>query len=81
MKLVYVEWSDSYGCGSLWQTLEDVDPGVIVCKSVGWLIADNKTHITLVPHIHIGTEISEAQGCGDMTIPKTSILKRKNLSI
>lgn len=86
MKLEYIEWSDSVGCGADWTTLEDLkEMQESVCRSVGWVVADTANHIVIVPHIHDGQSYGEAlyspkQGCGEMTIPKKSIQRREKLS-
>ena len=84
-KLVYVEWEDSFGCSASWCDLEntaapeDIEPQL--AKSVGWLCRENASSITIIPHISDESEYAKAQGCGDMTIPKSAIRKRRVLSI
>lgn len=76
MKLVLVEWIDSYGCGTNWETVDDmmaITPHY--CKSVGWIVKETDEMILVVPHISpdngdIGAKLS---GCGDMAIPVCSI--------
>ena len=45
------------------------------CKSVGWLLAENKECVILVPHIAGDKCDAVLQGCGDLTIPADSITK------
>ena len=40
MRLVLIEWLDSYGCSSQWQDLQGASPAPLTCKSVGWLVHD-----------------------------------------
>lgn len=73
MKLVIIEWLDSFGCSSSWQELtDDCQPKPMTCKSVGWLFRDEPTFKVIVPHI---AESEVPQGCGDMTIPECCITK------
>lgn len=75
MRLVLVEWLDSFGCSSDWQELaDDYHPKPVVCKSVGWLFSDGPECAVIVPHITISTQDTTQQGCGDMTIPTKCIL-------
>ena len=77
MPLVLVEWVDSHS-GRGWKDLTELDSitEALFCKSVGWLRMKTKDIITIVPHI-AGEQSTELvlQGCGDMTIPRKSILK------
>jgi hypothetical protein len=52
MKLVLVEWLDSYA-GKGWQTVDQIGRAAepLYCRSVGWLITENKTCKIIVPHI------------------------------
>lgn len=77
MKLVLVEWLDSHA-GRGWQDeakLREV-ARPLYCRSVGWLVAENKDCKVLVPHI-AGEKNGDIllQGCGDLTIPAASITK------
>ena len=74
MRLVLIEWLDSYGCGSNWEPCEDVTPPSLRCRSVGWLIADTAEYKTVVPHLN-----SVEHGCGDMTIPSCAVLNIRDL--
>ena len=75
-KLVLIEWIDSYGCSSVWSDLSNCNPAPMICKSVGWLIHDDKKCKVVVPHLsqsdHPNTN---QQGCGDMTIPTSAVLR------
>ena len=76
MKLVLVEWVDSHA-GRGWQDFERLR-GVarpLYCKSVGWLVAENKDCKVLAPHIAGEKDGEVLQGCGDLTIPAASITK------
>jgi hypothetical protein len=56
--------------------IEDCAPGVMTCRSVGWLLHDAADCKAIVPHIagpEPDVDIAE-QGCGDITIPTAAIL-------
>ena len=81
MRLVLIEWLDSYGCSSDWQPLENHQPKPLRCRSVGWLFHDDDDCKVIVPHLSDKTnDHVPAQGCGDMTIPTRAILKITDLS-
>lgn len=82
-ELQLIEWVDSFGCSSTWSPTdsikEDIKP--YICTSVGFVVFENDSLVVVVPHIapedkELG---SKEQGCGDMAIPKSAILKRKTL--
>jgi len=77
MKLVLIEWMDSHS-GRGWQSLENLkeDSRPLYCRSVGWLLAEDNGCKVIVPHVY--DEKNKGiilQGCGDITIPKKSIIK------
>jgi hypothetical protein len=78
-RLVLVEWLDSLGCSSHWQTIEQVNVAPLRCRSVGWLIHDDKYSKVIVPHVSDDDQ-APLQGCGDMAIPSKSILSITELS-
>ena len=76
MKLVYIEWIDAHGVSANWEWLKDLrNHAASSChaKSVGFVIAENKDNIVLLPHLIEETTSTRGQGCGDMTIPKGCI--------
>lgn len=79
MRLVLVEWLDSYGCSPTWQSLENVNPSRLSCKSVGWLLHEDKDCTVIVPHISGEVGETPRQGCGDMTIPSIAIISIHDL--
>lgn len=77
-KLVMIEWLDAYGCSSEWQEIPvlTTEQKPMVCTSVGWILFENDERVVLVPHLTgIGNDRAHEQGCGDMTIPRVSIVK------
>jgi hypothetical protein len=82
MRLVLVEWLDSFGCSSEWQSLNGCSPRPLLCRSVGWLFYDGEDCKVIVPHMTDGqTAGVPAQGCGDMTIPTRAILTMTDLAL
>lgn len=81
MRLVLVEWVDSYGCSPSWTSLDQPmpPPRVMTCKSVGWLAHDGPDCKVLVPHLaKVGPDDPD-QGCGDMTIPACAVTRMLDL--
>lgn len=89
MRLVIIEWFDTFGCSSSWENLSELsengEPKPLICQSVGWLLHDGKESKVIVPHIADASENTAQQGCGDMTIPTcciksiTDLTQAKNL--
>jgi hypothetical protein len=74
-RLVYVEWVDSFTpTSTAWRdrhdTAADAD-ATFVCKSVGWVVGESDANLVLVAHV------AQQEVCGQMTIPKCAIRKRK----
>lgn len=82
-KLEYIEWADSIGVGSSWEHMENLAAKLHVCFSVGWIVKETRKVIVVVPHISpkSNEHNSVDSGCGDMTIPKSAIIKRKRLEV
>lgn len=79
MRLVMVEWLDSFGCSSDWVELdESCRPKPMLCRSVGWLFHDEQDCKVIVPHVADVPDGSK-QGCGDMTIPAKAITRMVDL--
>lgn len=78
-KLERVQWHDSYGCSPSWEAISDIEAANIHCWSVGWIIHETDELIVICPHIHTGSDNSDPQGCGEMTIPKVAIVSRETL--
>jgi hypothetical protein len=80
MRLVLVEWLDSFGCSATWEQLDGCSPHLLTCRSVGWLIHDGDDCKVIVPHVSQPNEGCGQQGCGDMTIPTRAIVRMADLS-
>lgn len=75
-KLVMVEWLDSRR-GEGWVRLDELESTLTKCRSVGWIIAQDKESLTLAGHLGD----NPAQCCGDLTIPKRAINKTTALTL
>lgn len=80
--LLYLEWIDSSSGNSGWQdagSFKETDY-TFFCKSIGWLVNETDRFLVIVPHL-AGDKVKEGfsfmQGCGDMAIPKVSIIKKR----
>lgn len=81
MRLVLIEWLDSFGCSTEWRGLKDISPSPNKCRSVGWLIHDGEDCKVIVPHISDPDHANATQqGCGDMTIPVKAIVSIVDLN-
>jgi hypothetical protein len=81
MRLVLIDWLDSYGCSPRWEGLKDGGPPLLHCRSVGWLTRDGKDAKTIVPHLSDPAyKTNSPQGCGDITIPAGSIVRMYTLA-
>lgn len=79
MRLVFVEWEDSFGCSSRWENLDGCQPSVMLCRSVGWLLHDGDDCKVVVPHVSTPPGADGPQGCGDMTIPAKAVVRMVDL--
>lgn len=76
MKVAYVKWLDAAGTAeNIWQSLDTLPSDLIEVQSAGIVIDETDTTVTL---INSKTSISFM---GDITIPKISILVRKDFEI
>jgi hypothetical protein len=78
MKLVLIEWVDSHE-GRGWRSVPEIEKTaeLLYCRSVGWLISEDKDCLTIASHLSgEKNEGIRIYGCGDMCIPKCSIKKR-----
>lgn len=80
MRLIYVEWVDSFSVGvPIWNPVEDVSQAAnqrTICKSAGFMIEETREHVVVAGHL--GHD--EQQCGGHIIIPKVAIKKRRWLS-
>lgn len=77
MKLVLIEWIDSHS-GRGWNRVDELidkcEP--LLCRSVGWLVAETKDAKIIAPHLSgEDNEGIHIYASGDMTIPTKAIRK------
>jgi len=82
-KLVYVEWEDSCGGNARWTEIKDMEPNQPNQKSIGWLMHESDRFIVVVQHISSEPDHPRVMfvGHGEMTIPKSAILKQIEVNI
>ncbi len=74
-RLVQIRWHDAAGVSEKWESVSSLkdDPLVdYIIDSVGFVLRETETVIHIAPHFHGGNK--NDQYCGDMQIPKSSIL-------
>jgi len=84
MKLVLIEWVDSYSSRG-WKPLNDLidECEPLLCRSVGWLASEKNGSKLLVPHLSGENSNSIiTYGSGNITIPakairKTTVLRKE----
>jgi hypothetical protein len=75
LPVYYLEWVDSASCRG-WTEVERIDPSPKVCRSIGFLVMENKEVITIAGHFSDNPDLCN----GDITIPKVAIIKRKKIT-
>jgi hypothetical protein len=83
IQLVYIEWCDAISKTEGWESLEDAKNWAKsedwIIRQAGYLIEDNPKYILLAGQYNPQKE-TEDQFSNLTKIPKTWILKRKNIS-
>ncbi len=70
---VLVEWEDSY-CSTGWRFLAEMEPEVMRCRSLGWVVSQDDDCLVLAPHVSAEDHgDAPLQGNGIMVIPKRAI--------
>lgn len=81
-KPIYLKWLDARGVHDRWVKIEDLEDGPVECciiESIGFVIREDHVGIHLAPHV--GFDGDDTQFCGDMQIPRSCIIERKDLDI
>lgn len=77
MKLMQIEWRDAYGDGGEWIEQDEIETGVVLVHTVGWLVDQTEAGITLAQ------SWAEDDGINAffnyMTIPKGMILGMREI--
>lgn len=74
-ELVMVQWDDS-ASNSSWVFKEDAKPGLLSCRTVGFVLEDNKKHLSLYCTDCENGKISD-QTC----IPRSCVRKIQRMSL
>lgn len=75
----YVEWADSFGVESGWQNPVGRKPNIVVTKSIGWVVFEDKNVLSISGNYAKECDETIEQVNGIMNIPKKCILKRKRI--
>ncbi len=80
-QLLYIEWADHYSdCTPAWKSRKDAATlGVLLCSSVGWVVAEDKKSIRLAASVG-NINAHEQNFDGLMTILKGCIVCKKVLN-
>lgn len=88
MKLTYIEWQDAISPTQAWRTLDEIlewDKGnSYVVKQVGWILKEDKHAIIMSSQMNDERTLNgdlESQYAHVIRIPKTWIIKRKELKV
>jgi hypothetical protein len=79
MNIELVTWIDSYGCSPVWIDPEEIHCAAHYCFSVGYILKESDEAIIVAPHYSPKNKVIGTNECvcGEMTIPKVSIISRK----
>lgn len=82
MRMVYIEWIDSYfPFPQGWQDLEDVEEEIeehtFICKSIGFLYTENSEYILILQNL----DGEDERASGILKIPKKAVTKMEDLII
>ncbi len=82
-RLVFIEWQDAAGpADGAWEHVRDmVAHHGYLCWSVGWVMDDGKTHVTIAPHCGNIDTADDEQVNGVMHIPKAMIRRMRTLRL
>lgn len=78
--LVLVEWVDSFGCAPGWEPIDEIDPTLLLCNSVGWLVRAGKESLVLASNITLPrAETHSLDSVGHIVIPLVAIREVREL--
>lgn len=72
-KLKFIVWEDAFGCPEGWQRKDEVQYQTSIVHSVGFVIAETQTSLTIAPHI-TGKKQNSQQVAGCISLPKRQII-------
>lgn len=81
MRLVRIEWLDSYGVISDWRESHNFEDERYICISVGFLVKDGTNVKIVAGNLAPANDVigTEDQCCGAIAIPSVSIIKMEYL--
>lgn len=79
-RIIDVRWVDS-GTGGGWQFLTHLDAAPCECRTVGFLLHENKDSITVSSSLSFGTDGKPNQAADPITIPKVAVKSRRFVKV
>lgn len=80
-KLLEIDWVDSHAANGWMPLNRAIEPASLACRSVGYLLADNRDSIVLGAHLCLNEEdnVPDKIGMidGHMIIPKCAIVAKR----
>jgi hypothetical protein len=77
--IVYIEWYDSYGCSSRWEDVKTQTGGVMLVKTIGFVVYEDEAMIKIAGSYGEETDDTIEQCNGVMAIPKCCIKTTKEV--
>lgn len=83
MVIEFISWFDSYGVSPSWVNVDSCKTEPVICYSSGFILKEDEFYIVICGHWAPKNEIIENEevACGEMAIPKCSIIKREVLKV
>ena len=82
--LIYIEWADAVSSGSNWTDEDNIEEWIDgtewVIKQCGWILHEDKTHLTIYAQIKPEDKFTCTQYGHIQKIPKPWIIKKVDLS-
>ena len=78
--LLYLTWRDSYGASPGWERLDEFTASPLVVESVGFSVYEDDQLLCLAGSYAPESEHTAEQANGIITIPKCSIVSRKEIT-
>jgi hypothetical protein len=79
--MVLIEWEDSAQAAPQWQWLSDaIPPAILKCRSIGFLIRDNKKEKALAISVASSQGDSAEQASGIISIPTRCVTSIKRIT-
>jgi len=79
MKLIEIEWLDSYGITASWEHVGDIECKPTSILSVGYVLEDHEGYYVLASNITHPDSWNDKQVSGCIAIPKCCIVNEREL--